>query len=616
VFPAQDDPVSGQIAYREFVATRARLSEAGVSLHPLPVATDSSSEAAAEQEAQLIRELLRQTWTEDATRKVAVLVRSRDHLSALVALLRSEESAWHFSAVEIDSLLGRQVIQDLLALVRALHHRADRVNWLAILRAPWCGLRLADLHALVAQSEATVWHLMSDATRLACLSTEGQVRLLHVRRILSEAFAGQGRQRLRRWVADVWCLLGGPQCLQQASDASDVSVFFERLDMLDAAGRFDLDRLEDDMRHLYAAPDTAADGRLQLMTIHKAKGLEFDTVIVPGLHRSPGTSEASLLAWDTVLIDGEEHLVAAPVNPRGTKNAGTTSYDYLRRLERQRAENEEARVLYVAATRAIRHLHLVGVLAPDGAGEIKAPRGNTLMARLWPAFEAVAATAMTEPVERVEPLTPLAEFVPSLQRLACLPAPMPAVSQPECLAAEVGGDEDAAPQTLAAAVGVLVHAVLEQIARRSSDWPLDSFSSREANLRAWLRGRGWSQDDAREGAHRAIDMLQCSLQSPDGQWLLRERPGAAAELALTKVGAGGTAQTRVMDRSFIEAGVRWIIDYKTASLPGEPDEAQFQAHAGRYRAQLSGYAELFRDEGLPIRCAVFYVAYGKRVTLD
>jgi ATP-dependent exoDNAse (exonuclease V) beta subunit len=265
----------------------------------------------------------------------------------------------------------------------------------------------------------------------------------------------------------------------------------------------------------------------------------------------------------------------------------------------------------VAATRAIRHLHLVGVVSLDAAGEIKPPRGNTLMARLWPAFEAVAGAAASH---SDEVSVPLAEFVPSLQRLACVPqrvlSPITTDDGP------VEPDESDAPQTLAAAVGVLVHAVLEQVARRPADWPLDSFSAREANLRTWLRGRGWSPDDAREGASRAIAMLQCSLRSADGQWLLRERPGAVAELALTKVGAGGTAQTRVMDRSFIEEGQRWIVDYKTADLGDAPDDGTLQAHAERYRAQLSGYAELFRDDGLPIRCAVFYVAYGKRVTLD
>ena len=81
-------------------------------------------------------------------RKVAVLVRARDHLAALVAEIRRHWPDLRFQAVEIENLAERQVVQDLLALTRALHHRADRVNWLAILRAPWCGLALADLHAL------------------------------------------------------------------------------------------------------------------------------------------------------------------------------------------------------------------------------------------------------------------------------------------------------------------------------------------------------------------------------------------------------------------------------------------------------------------------------------
>ena len=70
----------------------------------------------------------------------------------------------------------------MLTLFRALHHRADRVHWLALLRAPWCGLVLADLHALAADTkQSTIWQLMHDAARIARLSEDGQKRLWHVR---------------------------------------------------------------------------------------------------------------------------------------------------------------------------------------------------------------------------------------------------------------------------------------------------------------------------------------------------------------------------------------------------------------------------------------------------
>ena len=68
-----------------------------------------------------------------------------------------------------------------------------------------------------------------------------------------------------------------------------------------------------------------ADDRLQVMTIHKAKGLEFDWVIVPGLGRSPRSNDKKLFMWmETVRsasVGGGEYasndLLLAPIQETG-----------------------------------------------------------------------------------------------------------------------------------------------------------------------------------------------------------------------------------------------------------------------------------------------------------
>jgi ATP-dependent exoDNAse (exonuclease V) beta subunit len=504
-----------------------------------------------------------------------------------------------------------------------LHHRADRVHWLAILRAPWCGLRLADLHALAGDDHrSTIWSLMQNAERIERLSADGRQRLAHVREVLAEALAGQGRQRRRRWVEDAWKKLGGPHCLGGANDLSDAQAFFNRLDVLDAAGRFVLDTLEDDMGRLFAAPDAQADGRLQLMTIHKAKGLEFDTVILPGLHRETAGRDTPLLAWDSFPLASGECLIAAPVNRRSAKRSGEpTVYDFLQRMEKERSRNEDARVLYVAATRAVRRLHLVGVAWYDEDGALVAPRAASPLASLWSAVEAdfLAATAVSSAPALCVPLGTfvqdgeLKDFVPQLTRLQA-PAVPSAWHAPDVpLPAAETSDETAAP--LALAVGTLTHAVLELIAADPEAWSAQRVTERQPGFERWLTSRGWPTADARSGAARAVAMLATTLASSDGQWVLRRRADAAAELALARVGAGGTAVTRVVDRCFVENGVRWIIDYKTVDL-GAADGERLKAHAARYQAQLESYAELFADEGLPRRLGVFYVAHGILASLE
>jgi len=641
IFPAADSPEAGAVRYAESAVTRPARADSGVVVHPV-IAREGSDPA--RDEACRVLAIIRDARAAAPDERIAVLVRARSHLDALVAEIRRSAPELRFQAVDIEGLDGRQHVQDLLTLFRALHHRADRVHWLALLRAPWCGLKLADLHALAADDrKSTVWQLMQDDPRLARLSEDGRQRLLLVRGVLRVAFAGRDRQHPRRWLEGVWLMLGGPRCLEAPEAMNDVEAFFLLIDQLVAARNLSAETLATHAAELYAPTDPLGDA-VQMMTIHKAKGLEFATVIVPGLHRATGGNDSSLLLWDEVVgADGHEHLLVAPMKARGDGNGEPGTYDYLKKLEAERAAHEDERLLYVAATRAIRNLHLVGVAAADGQNDdgLKPPAAGTLLKLLWPGVaQPVFAAALARPEPVTAPHTAIdpATFIPPLVRLREVALPDALRTPPHAIrpaASTIERDATVGGVSLEASVGTLVHRCLELIAhathdsRRGQEAPpeedgLAGWSARRVRslapaYRRWLRAAGHGSADAREGAELVISALCRTLASPAGRWILTQHGHAGAEQAWSVRGVeDGAAVTvnHVIDRIFVADGCRWIIDYKTVLAGADEPAAALEARAGEYRPQLERYAALFSADPLPLRTAIYFPLQGVLVELS
>ncbi len=644
VFPDDDSVSRGAISYRAFVAKDRDPDGAGVHFHAMldgggTVESDDEDgqEDALESdvrqlEANKIIDIIKTTWAENPARKIAVLVRARSHLHALVAEIRRNHAELSFQAVEIEELANRQVVQDLLSLTNALHQRADRVHWLAILRAPWCGLSLKDLHQLVGGDQySTVLHLMHDEARLQSLSDDGRMRLLHLRAVMQEALDHRGRMSMSRWVHSVWVMLGGPACLWDAGDVRDVQAFFDRIDRMEASGQFSTEQLALEVQKLYAAPDAKAKDLLQFMTIHKSKGLEFDTVILPGLDKTTGRSDQPLLMWEEVPREGfggavaDVDLVVATMPPKGkNKDNQQSIYDYMRSLEKQRAAYEDARVLYVAVTRAERCLHLLGAVKPNKNGELQ-PKKNTFLEMLWP----VVAVEFAEDkltLNQAEPSVSherrlsakLEDFVPQLVRLK---APhIPDVLQAEQVRYEIQQSRVTSPEaevvlSLEASVGTLVHRYLELMAQQGLDaWSLDRLETLKMAMVRWLTQQGHTSLVATQGATLTISLLKKTLESEQGRWALQAHEHAQNELEIERQIDSLVIQKRVIDRTFVEKGIRWILDYKTIALDFSLDDG-LKSAAEQYRQQLEQYGALFVDEGLEIKLAVYFVSIGKLVIL-
>ncbi|HSX85466.1 MAG TPA: UvrD-helicase domain-containing protein, partial [Cellvibrio sp.] len=106
----------------------------------------SSRTNAQQQEAEKVVELVQQARIDNPNGSVAILVRTRNHLARILPALTA--AGLHYQATEIDRLASRMAIMDLLSLTRALLNPADRIAWLSVLRAPWCGLDNSDLHCI------------------------------------------------------------------------------------------------------------------------------------------------------------------------------------------------------------------------------------------------------------------------------------------------------------------------------------------------------------------------------------------------------------------------------------------------------------------------------------
>lgn len=616
IFPKQDVVTAGAIHYRPFVATKQGLLGEGVEVHPVIKQADERYDTAVRREAEAVIRIILRARENNPDQNIAVLVRSKKHLAYLVSQLRRDYQNIAFQAVEIEALEGRQVVQDLLALMYALHHRADRVHWLAMLRAPWCGLTLHDLYALAEHDhQRTIWQLMQDKEIVARLSKDGQARLTHMREVLLEAFASQGRMNVSRWLRGVWLMLSAADCLWAPSDVVDVQAFFACLDRLDRTNQFSPERMQSEITQLFAAPDSRGE-QLQMMTIHKSKGLEFDTVILLGLGAATGgnNNDKPLVLWEEVKTSQGHALLAAPFIPKGLRdNDKVSPYDYLASREKVRDANESARVLYVAVTRVVRKLHLVGIASQNAKGEIN-PTKNTYLDLLWPTIGRVFEADEPDVEARVA-VDDIAEFTPQLVRLAQPEIPAILQSNPSRQThAQLSTQANTKPvyqSSLDADVGTLAHRYLEMIAQQDvTQWAAHRIATLEHAMHHWLRQQGHEARAAKSAAATVQEMLEQTVNSVDGQWVLKARPDAGAELGITCYHHDGI-KSYVIDRTFIEDGVRWIIDYKSVALEKNLADSELSAIAQQYKPQLDNYAMLFADEMLPIKKAIFFLSLGR-----
>ncbi len=649
LFPAADDLRASAVAFTPSIAARAEppasLEKAQVQL-PLFQSGARGAEPSGfqlrlfptgdrEAEAAAIGERIRELRRSDPVSSIAVLVASRAHAVPVMAAL--EARALAAIGVDLVPLSEVPIVRDLVSLLRALHHLGDRTAWLAVLRAPWCGVSLATLTELSRRSDpALIWEALADPSRLTRCSAQDQARIGRLREVLEAALAESTAAPLADRLEALWLRLGAadaypPQELRHARAL--LAALSERVAAGEWRGPPDLESL---LADLFAEPGSGSTNPVEIMTIHRAKGLEFDHVFVPALDRDRGRGREPLLRWlDLPRNEGRSDLLMAPVPAIGDSAGGELS-SYLKRLISKRDANERARLLYVAATRARQTLFLSG--APRSIEGRVLPRAGTLLATLWPALDQsfVAAAAGEGPVaedvaaEGAKQGAPTDEMsAPLARRLAASELPLPAGQPLRRLAADWAAVElDSLPQLprlpiarqsleqelefswvqeTSRSIGTVVHAALQQFGSASELPARAAIEANRAEFTHQLHRHGVPERELQRAVRVVVDALTRTVDDRRGQWIFsRKHAEAHSELALTGIAAGRLTNV-VIDRSFVADGTRWVIDFKTSAHEGGGLESFLEREMDRYQGQLRRYVELARALGpLPVRAALYF----------
>ncbi len=609
-FPENNNVLTGAITY----------AQASSSKKPELASVDFVLGHDKAQEAELLTQAVQKALKtlEDDDAKIAILVRSRPALKLLLPSLQAANIA--YVGVDIKPLSEGQAVIDIMSLCKAICREDDRVSWLALLRGPWCGLSLAEIKDLTAQQDQTIWQQLLIAK--AKQNDQAIPRLARFINIMQQAMEQRQQVELSSLTYWAWRALGGEQTLYGANP-EDITAVLTLIENLQRGGDLpSINDLETALSKLYALPEQNSSqdtARVIVSTIHKAKGLQYDTVILPGLSRPPASDDKEILMWSEHQNKrGEPALLLAPI--RIQKGEGS-HYNYLRELEKQRSNNETIRLMYVACTRAKRKLVLIANCDMDEETQTpKPPRKGSLLDTLWSAI----SDSFDYPLPPNEQDQDLTNISQTLSRLPAgfVPQTLESVDFSSDQQLNTQADEEKKnieydwATKVAKGVGIVLHEWLQFCGSGVLTAKVDQqLKSRWRNELINLRVPADRVDYALKRLMTAVDNIQADAQT---RFVFQDYEIQHNEYALSAL-EDTAVKKYFIDRTFVdENDIRWIVDYKSTDTKNDDiDTFIDQQIAERHRDQLEKYGELMSNiESRPIKLAIYFPVLGKLRSWD
>ena len=546
--------------------------------------------------------------------QVALLMRALTDAHVWVRALQDRGlSVWVGRPDEPDR---EPALQQVTALLRALANPSDAPAVVGFLRSPLGGVPDAELATHAGRNQGA-W--LYTAARTDPESVPNLARAFAWLREWHARVRTEPVDRVLVALRDETPLLGLHAAARDGwRRVTDLSALLDRLTARAAAAPDrDLVRLvtaleREEQRRASEEPVPESDA-VRVLSIHAAKGLEFDVVVLPDLTR--GTMPERGDRQGVMLASSRERGVLAI----STRAARSSSWVEREAVERVHADAELRRLLYVAATRARERL----VFAEAQRRDRGRPGGFGALIAGWKSPAVVEREILEPDTSAATPQAPPApDVLAALERTRAAAqrasaAAVPPLARPSGLAEDddlVPGERDdslpsrvVSAQKLAQAVGTALHEVLER-------WSFRDAQHARSLLRGAVTRAARLAGLAEPEVAREAGALLESLLASDLPRRLREVDVLGRELPLLLRDDAGRTWAGTLDLLYRDPqdGLLVVADYKT-------DRSPDAAARTRYRAQLEvyarGVARLFPSEPPP-RLELVWLRTGQRERLS
>ncbi|MEK6742662.1 MAG: UvrD-helicase domain-containing protein [Nitrospirota bacterium] len=525
----------------------------------------------------------------------AILIQSRTKLKEYEAALQAEDVP--FRVVGGIGFYEEDEVQAVLNVLFFLWNRDDRFSLAASLRSPLFGLTDQDILKTCMDGD-----MMNNIRRDH--PSAGDLLDRWSRYALTEPLAGL----VHRIIGDTGAYIRfgkrNPQAIFNLDKLLDTAREFDRRGYTTLQDLVEWVKNIRDSDQREAAADMnlpGSRGAVSIMTVHKAKGLEFAVVFLPGMNQQPRSVTAGPLA----IVEDRDGVVRMAV-----KDKESTLYDELWEREQEELRREHQRLLYVAMTRARDHLVMFGTLetgnkpvrqnswlswlhqalpAPEIVSE---PRSRLIeyacpewQARVLPieAFDARSRLPEQKRTQRID-----ADKV--LANISAIAAPQ----SPEWKKAidliqekEWSLEQASAPESGPVAPhvrGSIFHRCLEEYATTKSCDPA-------AVAGEFPEVRALSEEERGRFLAGVGMVIRSVTESDELAWIFHRQPAAYSELPFL-YRKGNEIVSGIIDRVVVKDGRGYVVDYKTKTI--ENDEA-LQSQMDHYRPQVRIYCEAVKE---------------------